>query len=434
MNTERPDLVSSPTAGDDDSVISNSSNHSLDQQQISYLLRYETMVQQQDAAHKATIEHIKPLFDIIIRENDKLGCNNNIVGKRSSMNLDTMMKQNISYKSIKQALKKIENSTSDGYMLAMQTDRQLMMVIKTLMQQEKSSSQDEFLTLAELLQCYKTVIDGMQTLQHVTDSYKQRTRIKDRTLSLVSLFESSATKLLANEGIPPPQDEPPDHSFERESVKDIIDESFTEDNLDSIKWKNFFFLFLVLLFGAACFFVRVPNTAQVIWPYSVPYQNQKRIYHKRGTIDESIREKSTFLDLSTASFSVSSESRKQPLNINNAINSAATYIIEASPSSVAIEKSAIITRKKPNSSADHKAGKNHQRFVQKKKMRRRVFVSTSVGATAGMLLAPSIWKMISILGLPGITLGGITALGGLILIEKKLIKKALDDTGNFNEK
>lgn len=422
MDTEQPDLVPSPT-GDDDSAMSNGKeDHSLDQKAIAYLLRYETMVQQQEAEHKATIEHIKPVFYIIMNEDRKLGYHDRYNDmKKSSMSFDMMMKQRISYEQLKRALFRIENSTSVGYM---QTDRQLMMVLKTLTQQKTPSkdNEEESITWAEFVQCYKTVVSGMQTLQHVVDSPTQRTRIKDRTLSMISLYESPATKLLRNEGVPPPQDDIPYVSFEREAVHDITNESSIEDDIPSEKRKNRLFSLLIVLLGVAMFTARVLNYHHVIWQYAMPHRNQQVTYYKRGAIDESISRKSTFLDLSTASSSVIFMERKESFN-SNIITPIATSNIEASPPSLEIEKTPLTLRRKSNllmsrSTAVKTTGEDRRRFIQEKKIRRGAIISATAGAAAGMLLAPTIWKMILILGFPTATVGGLTALGGHILIRE----------------
>mmetsp|Transcript_23136 Transcript_23136/g.35095 ORF Transcript_23136/g.35095 Transcript_23136/m.35095 type:complete len:264 (+) Transcript_23136:153-944(+) len=231
MDTTQPTLIPSPTHDDDDSVVSNSREvRNVDRKAIAYLLRYETMVRQQEAEHMASLAHIRPLLDVF--------ADDEMFGAADSMDSD--LKQEISYQQLKQALSEIENSLSSCYI---QTDRQLMMVLKTLTQ--KAADPDcANLTWAEFLQCYKTVISGMQTLQYV-DSPVHRSRIKDRTLSMISLFEPPATKLLGNEGVPMDIDIP-DASFER-----TIMHGKTPKGQISLKKRSFFLLIIMFTVLAA---------------------------------------------------------------------------------------------------------------------------------------------------------------------------------------
>lgn len=230
METTQPSLIPSHTVEDDDSVVSTSKDvRNVDRKAIAYLLRYETMVRQQEAEHMASLAHIRPLLDVF-SEDETFA---------SPESIDADLKQEISYQQLKQALKEVETSTTSRYI---QTDRQLMMVLKTLTQ--KAPDPDcENLTWAEFLQCYKTVISGMQTLQYV-DSPGHRSRIKDRTLSMISLFEPPATKLLGNEGVPMDIDIP-DASFER-----TIMHGKPPKGQIQIKKRSFFVLVIMLIAGA----------------------------------------------------------------------------------------------------------------------------------------------------------------------------------------
>lgn len=118
------------------------------------------------------------------------------------------LEQEITIQQLHQALKEIEDS-SHSYM---QTDLQLMMALRTMTQKTtgKGTADNDggaiTCTWAEFLQCYKTVVIGMQTLQTVTGP--TRGRAKDRTLSMISLFEFEhkppATKLLESMSMPMP--------------------------------------------------------------------------------------------------------------------------------------------------------------------------------------------------------------------------------------
>lgn len=152
----------------------------VDREALAYLLRYETMVRQQEAENMATMQHLQPLLQELQRE----------------MGEEIDWAEDISYDDLQTAVDALE-TTSNGYMA---TDRQLMMVLKTLTQ-KNSETTSETISWAEFLQCYKSIVVGMQTLQHITDE-NQRQRVKDRTLTMVSLFEPAANRLLGEKALP----------------------------------------------------------------------------------------------------------------------------------------------------------------------------------------------------------------------------------------
>jgi hypothetical protein len=204
MDNQRPALVSTPTVQEDDDDSQEFFNpqqqpQTANRRAIAYLLRYETMVRQQEAEHLATVAHLKPLLQ-------SLSSNDSLLTKNEE---DVNLEQEITFQELSQALDNLENSP-DAYM---QTDRQLVMVLKTLTNKCAAVDDDASLTWAEFVQCYKTVIAGMQTLQHVQH---YRNRVKDRTLSLLSLFEPPATKLLDEEGMP---SHVPEAALERHDVR-----------------------------------------------------------------------------------------------------------------------------------------------------------------------------------------------------------------------
>lgn len=111
----QPELVKSATEDDDSSV---GGGH---EKAMEYLLRYETMVRQQDAEDLATISHLRPLLYRI----EKLG------GKESKDNpqdMEDIMSREVSFNQLQRALEKLDNDSSQ----VMTTDRQLMLVLRTL--------------------------------------------------------------------------------------------------------------------------------------------------------------------------------------------------------------------------------------------------------------------------------------------------------------
>jgi len=180
----QPDLVKSGTDDDDNSSVGGAQEKAME-----YLLRYETMVRQQDAEDMATLAHLRPLLYRI----EKLG------GKESKdtpLDMEDIMSREVSFCQLQRALKELDNDSSH----VMTTDRQLMLVLRTLARKSPETD-DECISWAEFYQCYKTVVTGMQTLQYVPSQSLVRSRTKDRTLTILSMFEPPSTKLF-NEDIP----------------------------------------------------------------------------------------------------------------------------------------------------------------------------------------------------------------------------------------
>ena len=184
----QPELTKS-LSEDDDNSTSPGSDKALE-----YLLRYETMVRQQDAEDVATLAHLRPLLAKI----EKLGGKNTVDTPTSQEGgMEEIMAREVTFHQLQTALQELENDSTH----VMTTDRQLMLVLKTLGQKSASSSDEESISWAEFYQCYKTVVAGMQTLQYVPSQGLTRSRTKDRTLTILSMFEPPSTKLF-NEDVP----------------------------------------------------------------------------------------------------------------------------------------------------------------------------------------------------------------------------------------
>ena len=180
----QPELVKSATEDDD-----NSSTASGHDKALEYLLRYETMVRQQDAEDVATLAHLRPL----LRRIETLGGKET---KEMPEDMEDIMAREVSFAQLQKALVVLDNDSSQ----VMTTDRQLMLVLRTLAKKTPETD-GECISWAEFYQCYKTVVAGMQTLQYVPSQSLVRSRTKDRTLSILSLFEPPSTKLF-NEDVP----------------------------------------------------------------------------------------------------------------------------------------------------------------------------------------------------------------------------------------
>lgn len=103
---------------------------------------------------------------------------------------DELWTKEVSYASLRKALEILE---MQGPVEFMTTDRQLMMILRLLTQStpndRRGASDTATLTWAELVQCYKTCIIGMTTLQHLSRQDDTRQRTRDRTLAMLALFE-----------------------------------------------------------------------------------------------------------------------------------------------------------------------------------------------------------------------------------------------------
>jgi len=192
-----------------------------------YLLRYESMVAQQEAEEVATLSYILPLLEIL----HELGKypEGRDEAMRNSKHLDSMTnkadndkafcrdlaKRSITCGELKQALDILEiKSTTDGSTEIITQDRQLIMILRILMEKQKQyspssssfktvddSSDNVSITWAEIIHCYRVCIIGMLTLTNLPKGSGVRSRAKDRILAQLSLFRLPETKLFAGDMI-----------------------------------------------------------------------------------------------------------------------------------------------------------------------------------------------------------------------------------------
>ncbi len=207
---QQPGLAQSVTEEDDEDLHNalveevRSTGGAGDRIALSYLLRYETMVRQQEAEEMATLAHLRPLLERIQvlsggRSGNNDFSNHNITSFPQSVNIGddyASLGNEISYQQLKRALEalQIENSPE-----VMTTDRQLMMMLR-LLTQKTTDLTEETISWGELVMMYKLCILGMLTLQHMPATSLSRNRARERTLAMLSLFEPPSTKLF-NEGV-----------------------------------------------------------------------------------------------------------------------------------------------------------------------------------------------------------------------------------------
>jgi len=165
---------------------------------LAYLMRYENMVRTQEAEDMTTVAHIRPCIERLL---ELAGYDPRQIKAWSNADNKNFFGQEISFVDLKKALCRLQNTKDTPEFLL--TDRQLMMVLslltsKTKLVSKEEEEEEEYLkiTWAEFLQCYKVCIAGMQTLEFIPKTATAaRNRARDRTLSLMSLFEPPSTKL-----------------------------------------------------------------------------------------------------------------------------------------------------------------------------------------------------------------------------------------------
>ena len=205
-NDKQPRLVASVTEDDEDEagetyaphnhlihqVRSGSSTHK-NRQALAYLLRYETMVRQQEAQDMATLAHLRPCMERI----QVLAGMKAIQSSEDHCSSDLLLQQQVSLGQLAKAYQIIQNSKKLDTPEFMTTDRQLMMVLQVLTENLQEQDESVQMSWAEFAQAYKLCVAGMETLQHLPfdgDS-TSRNRARNRTLSMLTLFEAGATRL-----------------------------------------------------------------------------------------------------------------------------------------------------------------------------------------------------------------------------------------------
>jgi hypothetical protein len=99
----------------------------------------------------------------------------------------------------------LTTATTITVMECMTTDRQLMMILRTLTQSYSDTTMNPnwndrnvevqaSISWAEFIQCYKVCIYSMMTLQHLPRGSVTRLRARERSLSILALFEPTTVK------------------------------------------------------------------------------------------------------------------------------------------------------------------------------------------------------------------------------------------------
>jgi hypothetical protein len=203
---------------------SSSTNNKTKEDALAHLVRYETMVRQQEAEDMATLAYMKPCLERLVQLAE-------VVEPTTTASGGGRMDQTLSFRSLQIAREKLDAIERDPSRQSeekefLATDRQLLMVLRILAKDEDvakhhSNENTTTLTWAEFVQCYKACIAGMLTLQQLAappgpgpaskgatterDTYSDslslatlRSRTRDRTISMMSLFGPESTSMLNN--------------------------------------------------------------------------------------------------------------------------------------------------------------------------------------------------------------------------------------------
>lgn len=243
----RPSRYTAAAAAAPAQAPSSPSKTSSDRSALAYLLRYETLVRSQDVEDAATSDHLRPLFDRLMDLGSDSACtadNGKTLSKAVDADIPGLIPSHsastdegdlaaaagtisvehiLTYAAMRVALAKLDAEASmapsdakysnggDGTSEVLTTDRQCMLLLRTIVDANGSPSNDDEsgnpagLTYAEFLQVYKVIVGGMQTLQRIPkkegddagstassiSKNDTRLKIRERTLNLIKLFGPS---------------------------------------------------------------------------------------------------------------------------------------------------------------------------------------------------------------------------------------------------
>jgi hypothetical protein len=257
----QPKLVPSVTEDDeDDGVIYPTYKHLVNQVRssstknhhaIAYLLRYETMVRQQEAEAMATEAHLRPCIE---RIQVLAGLD---TSKWSDDRKTELLLQRISFDELAKAHAKLEDSKQhDPTPEHMTTDRQLMMVLHLLTENLEDKDRAVTITWAEFVQAYKLCIIGMETLQNMPADCAakagMRDRARNRILSALSLFKAGPTTLFGGPSSSVGENHETVETNHDAITSDASKTSFQDDiskKRAKIRYFKFFCTFLMLVFA-----------------------------------------------------------------------------------------------------------------------------------------------------------------------------------------
>ena len=164
-------------------------------EQESYLIRYEHMMKEQEMEQICTMSHVQSLLeileDLLFEGQDKAYRNH------TSRNDENILLKEFSLKELKEVQEKIEHSNEFDII---KTDKQFLMVLEIICEDknyctavDSSEKKQEKISWAEIIQCYRICVVGMQTLEIIGSHGTIRKRAKERTLAVLSLYQKSSS-------------------------------------------------------------------------------------------------------------------------------------------------------------------------------------------------------------------------------------------------
>jgi hypothetical protein len=192
-----------------------------------YLIGYERMVMEQDREKMVTCSHLQPILELLdTLSQEGNGSPRTCTGKVSNhrhprkymenhftheytengplvVNTSNVLSKEFSYENLKWALSIIEDEASTSDYDVIKTDEQFMLVLRLLCEAPLNSihaplnsilqlPRNTKISWAEILQCYRLCIVGMQTLESLSTPSLIRTRAKERTLRILSMFQPAS--------------------------------------------------------------------------------------------------------------------------------------------------------------------------------------------------------------------------------------------------
>ena len=200
----RHDLVNTITEDEDDHrgtsvnsiILEKNDTRNKKYHRESFLDSYGTMMKQQEIEYAVTVSYLRPLLRnlelLAWMENSNNGHGQMITTYYNDHDDQSCLLRELSYAELHRALEKLEKSSAYGYMTA---DHQFMLTLRMLTRNEQLldgvnwNPTEDRITWAEIVQCYRICIVGMQALGDIPDPKDTRARARDRSMSMMSQFQ-----------------------------------------------------------------------------------------------------------------------------------------------------------------------------------------------------------------------------------------------------
>lgn len=163
--------------------------------QESYLIRYEHMMEEQEMEQISTLSHVQYLLEL--SEDLLLDGKDEAYRNHTSRSENNNLLKEFTFVDLKRVQEKIEHSNEFDII---KTDKQFLMVLEILCEEKDNSTavvnseeKQDKISWAEIIQCYRTCVVGMQTLEIIGSHGTIRKRAKERTLAVLSLYRKSSS-------------------------------------------------------------------------------------------------------------------------------------------------------------------------------------------------------------------------------------------------